>query len=558
MPVTPQYSWAQTDDKIEIQIQIAGVHSRLLRHITQITPVFFNLNFPPYLLQIDFEGEVNPLNVKVILLQNKKEIKFIFPKKAEGEKWKDLIIDAGKEQRLERRHESIDRLHAKQQEIRERRAKQRKLRQRAAQQRQWDEQKYLKHVMNKLEREEQEKCATELQQWTAVADNDDNKESIATAEIPAIRKAVDVDIKLSEWNYVVPAREDCKPPPFAQKSVVFGTSHPQSHGDKSSISITEKTPAFLFDKALQYITNKDYNSCIYVLDEIIDLAHNDSMLLMLAYCHKMQCFIALHQAGKRVTKSEMESLAQRALETVKSMQQLKSKQHCLQETDDRTVAIVEVVILFQRCITRCWCVLSSTKHFDDNNEDVRKLWQRGCKIFDLNQNTFDDAKATDVLGMFKDKHMVQELRSVAGDHLNVMNMIDCKQRADTLLKEKQHNDAIGEYDRIITESSHLQNTEHVSLLKQQCLNNRSTAYFSSKQFLKCVDDCSELISSCNEANYVHKAHIKRAASYLALWHKNKNENNYLQKSIGDYQIAAKHDTLYESYVSKISKFLQPN
>jgi len=81
MNITPKYVWTQNNEAIEVTIyNIYGINKANIKHFIQITPIFFNLNFSPYLFQIDFENEIDPFHIKLIII-NKKEIKFIFPKK---------------------------------------------------------------------------------------------------------------------------------------------------------------------------------------------------------------------------------------------------------------------------------------------------------------------------------------------------------------------------------------------------------------------------------------------------------------------------------------------
>merc|ERR1712129_613353 len=101
------------------------------------------------------------------------------------------------------RQESIDKLYAKQQAIREQRQKNKKLRLKAAQQRQWDEQKYLKQTIDKLENEEKQCSKDDLKQWVD-EDIDDEKDEKKESqnEMPAIRQSNVIEIGHSDWDYI--------------------------------------------------------------------------------------------------------------------------------------------------------------------------------------------------------------------------------------------------------------------------------------------------------------------------------------------------------------------
>eukprot|EP01084_Bolivina_argentea_P145323 254736_1 len=247
MPITPQFSWSQNDDAIEMTIQMYGINKHLLKHYVQITPIYFCLNISPYLLQIDFENEIDPFHIKVIIM-TRKQTKFIFPKQIRNQKWNNLVTNKDKSIRLKNRLESIDKLHKKQQEIRKQRQKQKKLRFKAAQQRQWDEQKYLKHIINKLENQTKQESTNDLKHWvktkqetslnqvneTNTVLDDDNKDtglvdkdmqpsneiineqnSDSSEETCAIEENKEVNIRqsnvvevgFSEWDYITPVRQ---------------------------------------------------------------------------------------------------------------------------------------------------------------------------------------------------------------------------------------------------------------------------------------------------------------------------------------------------------------
>lgn len=178
MQITPEYTWNQDGGKIEVNAQFKAIDSSLVKSTRNytITGIFFCFNAPPYLFQLDFEQEIDPFRIKIVL-KEEGNVQFVFPKKDPRIIWDRLLTTKSKEERLMARMASVDRLRAKQQVLQVRRQKNKKIRYKAAQQRQWDEEKCLKKIINKLESDEKQQYTKKLKQWVVKMDNTKKKES---------------------------------------------------------------------------------------------------------------------------------------------------------------------------------------------------------------------------------------------------------------------------------------------------------------------------------------------------------------------------------------------
>ena len=75
MPVTPEFSWNETDGVVRMEVKLTSATS-FTDHDVVATDVFVKVNCPPYLLQLDLFGAVVPEKTEVTI--SKPSIKFKF------------------------------------------------------------------------------------------------------------------------------------------------------------------------------------------------------------------------------------------------------------------------------------------------------------------------------------------------------------------------------------------------------------------------------------------------------------------------------------------------
>ena len=75
MPVTPEFSWSETDGVVRMEVKLTSATSFTDNDVVA-SDVFVKVNCPPYLLQLDLFGYVDPEKTEVTV--NKPCIKFKF------------------------------------------------------------------------------------------------------------------------------------------------------------------------------------------------------------------------------------------------------------------------------------------------------------------------------------------------------------------------------------------------------------------------------------------------------------------------------------------------
>lgn len=531
MNITPKHNWIQFDDTIQVTIyNIFGINKANIKHFIQVTPIYFNLNFSPYLFQIDFENEIDPFHIKLVII-NKGEIKFIFPKKIKNKIWSNLNTNKSKEMRLKLRRESIDRLYEKQRKIREKRNKEKKLRFKAAENRQWNQEKKVKNIINKLETKEKQKSKYKLREWIDTIndkyeDDDHPNNDNNNQNVTEIRKSNIVEIGFSEWNYIIPIRENTKPPQFALKTVDIVDN---------DNNISEKTPIFMLDKGIKYFINKDYQSAINIFDQAIKINNNkDFDLYLLLHCNKIQCFIKLGMIPNNIDID-------------------------IDNHNKSNSIIINSVIFLQKGIIKTFMIfeqiLNGIKIDEKELLSIIEIFNKGLKQFQINQKM---NKLQNNFGLFKDIENLKDLNKISNEKIKIINIIKKKYFTDKLIKiEDEMNNAINGYTEIIKELESIKTNGNIcKLLLFESLNNRIILYLKTKQFLKCINDCDKMIENYdinNDKDY--KVYIRRGACYLSLWKISKQDNNndYFTKSLNDYKIATKYNKIYKKHVLKMNK-----
>jgi hypothetical protein len=134
MPVTPEFSWNETDGVVRMEVKLTSATS-FADHDVVSTDVFVKVNCPPYLLQLDLFGAVVPEKTEVTI--SKPSIKFKFFKQTKVPHsdcpaflllcqafraphryllqalWGDIKYASNAPDRLQRRQNSIDILTSK-------------------------------------------------------------------------------------------------------------------------------------------------------------------------------------------------------------------------------------------------------------------------------------------------------------------------------------------------------------------------------------------------------------------------------------------------------------
>jgi len=545
----PTYSWQQTDAAIEVVAQIQGVDRKLLQHTKHytITPIFFSLNAPPFLFQLDFEREIDPFRIKIVI-PNKKDIQFVFPKKEPYVQWTNLLSNKPKEQRLAERMASIDQQHAKRQAIREQRAQQKKIRLKAAQRRQWDQEKYLKLIVNRLESEEKHREVQGLEQWAddttagtlnlTESASDDVKCGDDAAKSTAVRRSEAVEVGFTEWDYVLPVREHSKPPGFARKTVPHRKSP-----KRDDRTIEERSAELLCADGAKLFWAGDYEAAINAFSAAIAL--DDKFLE--AYCSRFQCHIAVIVSTADDLQYD-EKCIERDLEKMESIR-----------TSDRYVGTADfaaMIISLQKGIMATPILLDELRNTacgldidDDRPHSIGVTLDRGLK---MHQMRHCEGTLANSFGIFQNEVTHRSLHELAVKCKDIADIVQLKQNGDRLMRDRRCTEAVEVYSAILRKFAKYTDDDCHSFLKRQCLNNRSTAWFVEGQFMRCIADCDTLFA-LNDKHCTAVA--RRGAAFLSLWKRDREQKEYLECALKNYRTAATLNHKYNAHATKINNIL---
>jgi dyslexia susceptibility 1 candidate gene 1 protein len=81
MPVTPEFSWSETDGVVRLEVKLTSASS-FADHDVVATDVFVKVNCPPYLLQLDLFSSVIPEKTEITVCKPATSIKFKFHKQS--------------------------------------------------------------------------------------------------------------------------------------------------------------------------------------------------------------------------------------------------------------------------------------------------------------------------------------------------------------------------------------------------------------------------------------------------------------------------------------------
>ena len=101
MPVSPCYSWEQSDEAITVRAQCRGVSASSTSVFS--SPCYVSFNAPPYFLEFDLSGRIDPARSTATWRCNELTIRMV---KETPETWVSLLVDLAKPARLARRAES--------------------------------------------------------------------------------------------------------------------------------------------------------------------------------------------------------------------------------------------------------------------------------------------------------------------------------------------------------------------------------------------------------------------------------------------------------------------
>eukprot|EP00873_Tetraselmis_striata_P001874 jgi/Tetstr1/422138/TSEL_012993.t1 len=189
MPITPQYSWEETDAGLSVTVGLPGVSRKALDVFA--TEALLKVNAPPYLLTVDLAHDVEDSQSTATV--DERGVTFTLVKKAPG-LWGKLGADGSKEEIALRREASIDAAHQRSNAAREAALKKKQKDEKALSDRQLELECTKRQLVEQRKKEEFSAEAEGLKRWQASLDdpaaNDSDTESEDADDVPVDEAAV--------------------------------------------------------------------------------------------------------------------------------------------------------------------------------------------------------------------------------------------------------------------------------------------------------------------------------------------------------------------------------
>ncbi|GLC51791.1 hypothetical protein PLESTB_000548900 [Pleodorina starrii] len=160
MPLTPQFTWSETDASLEVTVDVPGV-SRAKADVFA-TDAFLKVNCPPYLFALDLHKEVDDSRSSATIVPGGVVFKLF---KREPGLWGRLAASGDKADLTRRRNASIDRAYREVEEARKARIARKQQEDKSATQRSMDLDRRKRQEVDRRKAEELAEERGRLEQW---------------------------------------------------------------------------------------------------------------------------------------------------------------------------------------------------------------------------------------------------------------------------------------------------------------------------------------------------------------------------------------------------------
>mmetsp|Transcript_8132 Transcript_8132/g.13162 ORF Transcript_8132/g.13162 Transcript_8132/m.13162 type:complete len:579 (+) Transcript_8132:149-1885(+) len=157
MPVTPQYTWNETDREVFVQVPIKNAKNS--KTDIECSDAWLKINFPPSLLQLDLFDFIDDEKSRIVVEDNVIKCRLV---KREERKWGRLNSLGDKEVLRKRREESIQRRDERLKKQREELVEKRRADDKYTFEKQWQLDKDQKAKIEQLKQQEKEEIEAEL------------------------------------------------------------------------------------------------------------------------------------------------------------------------------------------------------------------------------------------------------------------------------------------------------------------------------------------------------------------------------------------------------------
>ncbi|GLI70787.1 hypothetical protein VaNZ11_015654 [Volvox africanus] len=160
MPLTPRYTWSETEASLEVTVDVPGV-SRAKADVFA-TDAFLKVNYPPYLFALDLHKEVDDSRSSATIIPGKVVFQLF---KRDPSLWGCLAASGDKAELTRRRNASIDRAYLVLEEARKARLARKQQEDKNATQRSMDVDRRKRQEMERRKSEELAEERGRLEEW---------------------------------------------------------------------------------------------------------------------------------------------------------------------------------------------------------------------------------------------------------------------------------------------------------------------------------------------------------------------------------------------------------
>eukprot|EP00239_Pterosperma_sp_CCMP1384_P002616 CAMPEP_0197861910 /NCGR_PEP_ID=MMETSP1438-20131217/38257_1 /TAXON_ID=1461541 /ORGANISM="Pterosperma sp., Strain CCMP1384" /LENGTH=256 /DNA_ID=CAMNT_0043479261 /DNA_START=357 /DNA_END=1124 /DNA_ORIENTATION=+ len=176
MPITPGFTWEETENGLEVRVELKGFKRSDLD--ANCTACLLKVNCPPYLLSIDLHGEINPTKSSAVV--DASGVTFNCVKEVPG-KWGKLKIEGDRAEIKERREKSMEAERIRQQEVAAKQKEIKEKAQKAGQEGDWAHENKVRNTIDKRKEDELAAEREDIEKW---------KETMAARKRRAEQKTV--------------------------------------------------------------------------------------------------------------------------------------------------------------------------------------------------------------------------------------------------------------------------------------------------------------------------------------------------------------------------------
>ena len=535
-PLSPEWSWRQTETTLTIDIKAKGVVKRKCDIF--LSDQFLKVNASPYLLALDLTGEIEEERSTATISQGRITIQMF---KAVKGVWEDFAVNikdrSQRDEVLERRKESIERAQRKVEERRKEREALRQREEREAQDRSFELDKRKRQAIEDAKERELESAREEIASFTTKSaaatekqpplksktvtfadsdsESDQEEEGEGSPEQSAEEDEEDEEEESDEDVVILPPPRETMPSVPIEFTPTIVENLPAREGreeelklirrsqarraaaDDDDTDLTERHPVFLKDKGDKMCKHGNFRGALRAYSRAleIDPAHT------LSLCNRSLCYLRLGDAEKAEEdcRSAVGMLAEHAEEEESPSTSSSSSAAAQLNEDLHKKKLLRIKMLGR--LAKALAAQGRTKEVIEELENASKLARSEPDLHASIQRDLEDARACEKV-------------SFAGDFSGAETLAELKTKiesgkdiADSRIKQNDPFGALKVYSQIIdfitevegqlgretTSEASVLDREFLSEKKLACLSNRASGHLMKGDFVSSIEDCKAAI-----------------------------------------------------------------